>query len=66
MKTATTFSALTMTVLHLVRCTFLAAGASFLLLEVRKSPPKVPDFGGWHRSGGEVSGSSDLSSVVPE
>lgn len=66
MKTATTFSALTMTVLHLVRCTFLAAGAGFLLLEVRKSPPKFPDFGGWHRSGGEVSGISDLSSVVPE
>lgn len=40
MKTAATFSALTMTVLHSVRWTFLVAGAGFLLLEVRKSPPK--------------------------
>lgn len=54
-----------MTVLHSVRWTFLAAGAGFLLLEVRKRPPKFPDFGGWQRSGEEVSGSSDLSSGVP-
>lgn len=52
-----------MTVLHSVRWTFLAAGAGFLLLE---RPPKFPGFGGWHRSGGEVSVSSDLSSVVPK